>query len=248
MLRSLALAASAALLSLACAVAWSQPAPAAADAAIRKSLKERAPDLPAPDEISLSPIPGLFEVRVAGEIFYTDADASYVLHGDLIDTKARRNLTEQRLNVASAFDFAKLPLKDAIVWKKGGGERKLVVFADPNCGYCKRFEAALQKVDNVTVYTFLYPILGGDSPEKAKAIWCAKDRTSAWRNWMIDAAPPPRPLGDCATPMERNLELGRQHRVTGTPAIVFEDNTRVPGAMDAAAIEKQLQASSKKKG
>ena len=223
--------------------------PAQADeAAIRKAIPERLPKLGKIDEVTKTPMPGLFEVRIGTNLYYTDAEGNFLVLGQLIDTRAQRNLTEERQDKLLAIDFSALPVKDAFTIVRGNGKRKIALFEDPNCGYCKKFERDLQKVDNVTVYTFLYPILGGDSPEKAKAIWCAKDRTSAWRNWMIDAAPPPRPLGDCATPMERNLELGRQHRVTGTPAIVFEDNTRVPGAMDAAAIEKQLQASSKKKG
>ena len=126
-----------------------------------------------------------------------------------------------------------------MVWKQGSGARRIAVFADPNCGYCKRFERDLQQVKDVTVYTFLIPILGGDSPEKATNIWCAKDSTRAWRDWMLDGKAPPRSMGNCETPMARNLALSRKHKVNGTPAIVFEDGTRVPGAMSAEQLEKQ---------
>ena len=220
------------------------PAAVADEAAIRKNLSERMPDFPKIDEVNKTPIPGVFELRVGPEIFYTDEQGNHLIDGQLIDTRTRNNLTEARLNKINAIDFASLPLKDAIVWKAGTGARKMVVFADPNCGYCKRFERDLQRVKDVTVYTFLIPILGGDSPEKARNIWCAKDNTSSWRNWMLEGTAPARTMGECdAAAIERNTVLARKHRVNGTPAIVFEDGKRVPGAMSADQVEKQLVAS-----
>lgn len=220
------------------------PAAVADEAVIRKNLSERMPDFPKIDEVSKTPIPGVFELRVGAEIFYTDEQGNHLIDGQLIDTRTRNNLTEARLNKINAIDFASLPLKDAIVWKAGTGARKMVVFADPNCGYCKRFERDLQRVKDVTVYTFLIPILGGDSPEKARNIWCAKDNTSSWRNWMLEGTAPARTVGECdAAAIERNTLLARKHRVNGTPAIVFEDGKRVPGAMSADQVEKQLVAS-----
>jgi len=119
------------------------------------------------------------------------------------------------------------------------------VFADPNCGYCKKFERDLQAVKDVTVYTFVIPILGGDSPEKARSIWCAKDNTTTWRNWMLEGSNPARLMANCdSSALERNLALARKHRVNGTPAIVFEDGTRVPGALPAAEVEKRLSGKS----
>jgi len=139
-----------------------------------------------------------------------------------------------------------LPLKDALVWKQGTGERKLVVFADPNCGYCKKFERDLQAVKDVTVYTFLYPILGGDSPEKSKAIWCAKDNTKTWRDWMIKGTPIPETGAQCDTSaLDRIQALGKRYRITGTPGLVFEDGRKQAGAMNTEQIEKQLVASRK---
>ncbi len=221
------------------------PAVAFADeAAIRKSLAERLPTFPKIDEISKTPIAGLYEIRVGTDIFYSDEDGNHLIQGELIDTRSRTNLTEARIAKLTAIDVAALPLKDAIVWKQGSGARKLVVFADPNCGYCKRFERDLQNVKDVTVYTFLYPILGGDSPDKSRNIWCAKDSTKAWRDWMIDGVVPAKAMGQCdAGALERNTALGRKHKVNGTPALVFEDGKRVPGAMAADALEKQLVAS-----
>lgn len=216
----------------------------AQDAVIRKNLAERLPNFPKIDEITKSPIPGLFEVRIGNEIFYTDEQGNHIIDGSLIDTRTRANLTQERIDKLTAIDFAKLPFKDAIVWKSGTGERKMAVFADPNCGYCKRFERDLTEVKNVTVYTFLYPILGADSLEKSKNIWCAKDRTAAWRDWMLEGSAPAKAMGQCDTAaLQRNAEFGRKYRINGTPGIVFEDGKRAPGAMSTAQIEQQLLAS-----
>ena len=210
------------------------------EAAIRKNIAERVPDFPKIDEVTKSAAPGLWELRVGTDILYTDDQGNYLIQGDMIETKTRTNLTQQRVSKLTAIDFKTLPLKDAIVWKQGTGERKLVVFADPNCGYCKKFEQDLQTVKDVTVYTFLYPILGGDSPEKSKAIWCAKDSTKAWREWMIKGTPTAEsPPCDTAA-LQRNVALGRKYRINGTPGLVFEDGKHQPGASSAEAVEKQL--------
>jgi len=216
----------------------------AQEALIRKNLAERLPDFPKIDEVNKTAIPGLYEVRIGTEIVYTDERGDYVVQGNLIDTKTRRDLTQARIDKITAIDFAALPLKDAIVWKQGNGERKLVVFADPNCGYCKKFETEMQQVKDVTVYTFLIPILGGDSPDKARNAWCAKDNATVWRDWMIKGAVLPRSMGNCdVSALQRNLVMAKKYRVTGTPALVFEDGKRVPGALPPAEVEKQLVAS-----
>ena len=218
------------------------PAAFADEAAIRKNIGERLPDFPKIDEVSKSPVAGLFELRVGSDILYTDEQGNYVIEGHLIDTKTRANLTEQRIAKLTAIDFKALPLKDAMVWKQGTGERKLVVFADPNCGYCKKFEKDLQAVKDVTVYTFLYPILGGDSPEKSKQIWCAKDNTKAWREWMLKGtAATDSPQCDTSA-LQRNFALGQKHRIRGTPGLVFEDGRQQAGALNTEQIEKQLVA------
>jgi thiol:disulfide interchange protein DsbC len=212
----------------------------AQEATIRKNLAERLPQLQAIDEISKSPMAGLYEVRVNGsEIYYTDAEANFLLQGSLIDTKQRRNLTEERVDKLTAINFDALPLKDAFTIVRGNGKRRLAVFEDPNCGYCKRFERDLQKVNNVTVHMFLYPILSADSTEKSKNIWCAKDRVKAWQDWMVRDQTPPAASCDAAA-IARNLELGRKFKITGTPTLVFADGSRVPGAIGAAEVEKRL--------
>jgi thiol:disulfide interchange protein DsbC len=215
-------------------------------ALIKKNIAERMPEFPPVDEVSKTPIPGLYELRVGGQVFYTDEQGNHLIEGEIFDTRSKVNLTQARLEKINAIDFASLPLKDAIVWKNGTGKRKLVVFADPNCGYCKRFERTLQDVKDVTVYTFVIPILGGDSPEKSRAIWCQKDNTTAWRDWMLNGKPPARVMGNCDTSaIERNLALSRKFHVNGTPAVVFEDGTRTPGAIPADQVEKRFAQASK---
>ena len=215
----------------------------AQEAVIRKNIAERLPDFPKIDEVTKTPIPGIYELRIGVDVLYSDEQGNHLFEGQLIDTRTRNNLTEARVAKLTAIDFASLPLKDAIVWKQGSGARKLVVFADPNCGYCKKFERDLQQVKDVTVYTFLYPILGGDSPEKARNIWCAKDSTKVWREWMIEGTAIPAAAPCDASALQRNYALGRKHRITGTPGLVFEDGSQKPGALEPAQLEKLLVAS-----
>ncbi|QIL83403.1 DsbC family protein [Diaphorobacter sp. HDW4A] len=211
----------------------------AQEAAIRKALTERIPQLQNIEEISATPMKGLYEVRMGTDVFYTDAGGNYLIQGELIDTKARRNLTEDRINKLTAVSFDALPLADAFTIVRGNGKRKIAVFEDPNCGYCKRFEKDLQNVDNVTVYMFLYPILSPDSAEKSRNIWCAKDRVKEWEDHMLREKVTPAASCDTAA-IQRNLALGRKHKITGTPTIIFQDGTRVPGAISAQEVEKRL--------
>lgn len=216
------------------------PAP---EVTIRKNLGERIPQMQKIDEVTRSAMPGLFEVRVNGtDIFYTDAEGNYLIQGSLIDTRQRRNLTEERVEKLSAINFDALPLKDAFTIVRGTGKRKLAVFEDPNCGYCKRFERDLQKVDNVTIHMFLYPILGPDSTEKSKNIWCSKEPAKAWLDWMVrDKAPAVASGTGCdVAALARNVELGRKHKISGTPTLLFADGLRVPGAVSSAQVEKYL--------
>ena len=230
------------LLALAALAAAAQLA-AAQEAVIRKNIAQRLPDFPKIDEVSKTPIPGLYELRIGNDLLYSDEQGNYVIEGSLIDTRSRENLTQSREDKLNAIDFASLPLKDAVVWKQGNGARRIAVFADPNCGYCKKFEHELQQMKNVTVYTFLIPILGGDSPDKSANIWCAKDSTRVWREWMLEGKAPPRNMAGCETPMARNLALSRKYKINATPAIIFEDGTRNPGTMSAQDLERRLASS-----
>ena len=212
----------------------------AQEAAIRKNLSERLPTLPKIEEVSKTPMSGLFEVRVNGnDLFYTDADGSFLIQGSLIDTKAKKNLTEERTEKLNAVAFDALPLKDAFTIVRGNGKRKMAVFEDPNCGYCKRFERDLQKVTDVTIHLFLFPILSPDSTEKSKAVWCAKDKAKAWADMMLRDKN--ATAGSCDTSvLARNVEFGKKYRITGTPTMIFADGTRVPGAINAQQVEKYL--------
>lgn len=218
---------------------------AAQEDVIRKNLAERLPQMPKIDEVSKTTIPGLYEVRMGTEVIYSDESGNHVIQGSIFDTRSKTNLTDARIQKLTAIDFAALPLKDAMVQKQGNGSRKLAVFADPNCGYCKRFERDLATVKDVTIYTFLYPILGADSDAKAKAIWCAKDAQKTWRAWMLEGATIPKQMGPCdAAAITRNVAFGQKHKLNGTPALVFQDGRRLPGAIPAAEIEKQLAEAS----
>ena len=225
---------------LVCIVALACGAAVAQEAQIRKNIAQRLPQLKGLEEVSKTAIPGIYELRMNGsEIFYTDAQANYLIEGSIIDIRAKRNLTEERVAKLTAVKFDDLPLKDAFTIVRGNGKRKVAVFEDPNCGYCKRFERDLQKIDNVTIYMFLYPILGADSVDKSKAIWCAKDPAKAWQDWMVRDQPASAASCDAAA-LTRNTEFGRTYKITGTPTLFFIDGTRVPGAVDAAQVEKML--------
>ena len=214
----------------------------AGEAEIRKNLAEKIPQFANIDEVRKAPMPGLWEVRVNGfDIFYTDEQGNFLIQGNLIDVKARRNLTEERVDKLSQVEFDKLPLKDAFKIVRGNGKRRLAVFEDPNCGYCRQFERDMVKVDNVTVYLFLYPVLGPDSHVKSRAIWCGKDRAKIWSDWMLNGMKPESAECDSAA-IRRNVEFGRKYNITGTPTLIFADGSRTPGAIPAAEVEKRLLA------
>lgn len=193
--------------------------------------------------VSKSPVAGLYEVNLGSQIIYSDAAGDYVLLGDLVDTKTHKNLTDARLSEINKIDFASLPFANAIKVVKGNGARKIAVFSDPNCPYCKKLETTLQSVDNVTVYTFLYPVLSPDSTAKSKAIWCATDRAKTWEGWMLDHRAPSG-AGTCdTTALDKNLALGRGMNVTGTPTIFLPDGRRLPGAVSADQLNQALASS-----
>ena len=216
----------------------------AQEAVIRKALAERLPNLPKIDEVTRSPVPGLWEVRYGGsEIIYSDDKGEFVfVNGSLVETKTRTDLTQARIEKLLAIDWDKLPLKDAIAIKQGSGARKMAVFADPNCGYCKRFERDLMAIKDVTIYTFLIPILGADSAAKSRDILCAKDPAVSWRAWMVDGVIPAKGAKCDTSAIERNLEFGQKQRINGTPAVFFTDGTRRPGAISGESVERLLTA------
>jgi thiol:disulfide interchange protein DsbC len=197
-----------------------------------------------PDQVFRGPA-GLYEVLVRGELYYVDPAVTVVIMGRMFDPRTREDLTQKRLDSALKVDFKSLPFDRAVKTVRGNGSRVLVTFEDPNCPYCKRLWQSMAALNNVTIYTFLYPILSPDSQEKSKAIWCSKDRAAAWDEYMVQGkAPAPAPA-DCKTPLEQNLALGRDYGINGTPTIIFADGTRGAGAMPIEAIEQRFATSKK---
>jgi thiol:disulfide interchange protein DsbC len=208
---------------------------------IKAELKKQLPEATI-DTVRKVPYGNLFEVVANGEIFYTDEKGSFILMGPVIDLRSRENVTEARMRQVNAVKFDALNFKNAIKIVRGNGSRKLAIFEDPNCGYCKRFERDLLGVTDITVYVFLYPILSPESVEKARGVWCSADRGKAWLDIMTrDAAAPA--AGNCDTPLDENLAFGREKKINGTPTLIFENGERIPGAMPLAEIEKRLVAS-----
>jgi thiol:disulfide interchange protein DsbC len=188
-----------------------------------------------------APLNGLYEVVLkSGELIYTNEAVSHFIVGAIIDAKTKENLTEKRLDVINKIDFSSLPLKDAFEVKKGNGQRVIASFEDPNCTFCKRLAKELQGVDNITQYVFLYPILGNDSREKAKRIWCAADPAKAWTEWMLDGKLPPEGRCDLSA-IERNVALGQRLGIGGTPTLFLKDGSRIAGFLPAAKLEERLK-------
>jgi len=227
---------------LAALVSMSAWAETAQEAAVRKAITPRLGEEAKVESVTKTPYSGLFEVQVNGDIIYTDAKAEYLFVGRVVDTRTYQDYTKARLDEINKVTFGNLPLELAMKEVKGNGKRVIAVFEDPNCGYCKRFRRTLEDVDNITVYTFFYNILSPDSVEKSRNIWCAPDRSKAWSDWMLNGKLPPTAPANCSTPHEKVIELGRSMKVTGTPTIIFADGSRIPGAIDAKALEAKLSS------
>lgn len=183
---------------------------------------------------------GLYEIYADGQIFYTDENVTVVIAGALLDGNTMKNITAERMQKLTAINFSELPFELAIKQVRGDGKRTFATFEDPNCGYCKHLAKELAKLDNVTIYTFLMPILSPDSLDKSNRIWCSADRVKAWNGWMIDGKRPDN-KGDCdTTAITKAVEFGQKLKITGTPTLFFTDGTRIPGAAPIATIEQKL--------
>jgi len=221
-------------------VAGAALAESAQEAAIRKTLEPRLGEDVKIDSVSKTPYAGLYEVRVGGDIFYTDAKSNYLFIGRVVDTRTQVDYTKARTDEVNKIKFSDLPLDSAIKMVKGNGKRVIVVFEDPNCGYCKRFRHTLSEMDDVTVYTFLYNILSPDSASKSRDIWCSADRAKAWDEWMLKGKAAAAAPANCTAPNDKILALGKKLKVTGTPTIFFADGMRIPGAVDAKVLESKF--------
>lgn len=197
------------------------------------------------ESLKKTPYLGLYEVVVGDEIFYTDDKADYFFFGHVIDTKTRVSMTNERLQeikAARRVPLDSLPLEFAIKTVKGNGKRRLAVFTDPNCPYCKQLEKELVNVTDITIYTLLYPVLNG-SMEVSKKIWCSDNQLKAWDDFMLRGVAPSGK--DCETPLEILVKSGRENKVSGTPTLVFADGSIVGGMIPAAAIEEKLESAGK---
>jgi thiol:disulfide interchange protein DsbC len=210
------------------------------EAQLRKALSERLGDVKI-DSIKKTPYADLYEIRVGGDIRYTDKTGSYLMVGHIFDLKTSQDLTQARIDDINKINFDELPKELALKTVKGNGKRVLAIFEDPNCGYCKRFrQTTLANIDNVTVYTFMYNILSPDSFTKSQNIWCAADRNKAWDDWMLHGKAAPAAPNGCTAPNEKVLALGQKMNINGTPAIFFADGSRIAGAVDQRTLESKF--------
>ena len=188
-----------------------------------------------------APVSGLYEVLVGNDLFYTDTSGKYLIQGEIIELASGKNITEQRQTDLNRIKWTDLSPANAIKNVRGNGSRQLAVFSDPNCGYCKRLEKSLQQLDNVTIYTYLIPILSPDSAQKSKQIWCSADPYKSYIDWMINGIAPSG-KSDCATPLDKNMAFAKTYGITGTPTLFFVDGSRFPGAVQIADIEKKFSS------
>jgi len=192
------------------------------------------------DSVAPTVMAGVFEVVSGPNLFYTDAGGRYFLFGKLFDMQTRTDITAARLTEVQRLDVSALPHSYAVKHVRGKGSRTLYVFADPNCGHCKAFEKTLQAVEDVTIYTYIVPLLGPDSREKARAIWCSPDRARAWTEWMVRSIAPPPARDGCDDPIDLNFELAQKLEMPGTPMSLSSDGRRLMGAVSAAEINALL--------
>lgn len=205
---------------------------------IRQSLQNNFPNIGKIEHIVITPYAGLYEILVDGQMLYSDAKGTYLFDGNVIEAKTRRNMSEERRKVLFAIDFDKLPLELAIKKVVGNGKRRMAQFTDPNCTFCKRLEKELNKVTDVTIYSFLYPIFPG-SEEIVRNVLCSKNPVLAWDNLMLNGITPAQ--ASCDTPQTAQVKaLGQQLRVNGTPNIIFANGIQSPGYLSAEELEKNL--------
>lgn len=219
------------------------------EAAIRKALQATYPKVKA-ESITKTPFPGLYEVFIDGQIIYTDENFTwFITEGRLVDPKTRRELTSARFEELTRVDFEALPLDQAIKVVRGNGSRKVVVFSDPDCPFCKKLEQKeLMPITDVTIYTFLYPLEGlhPDAANKAKAIWCAPDRVKAWQDWILNGQLA-KSGTSCDTPLDKVAALGRKLGINSTPTLIFSNGKRMMGAYPTKDIEAALAEAAGKK-
>jgi len=212
------------------------PALAAADEATIRRVMDSKLGGAKIEGIAPAPIGGLYEVRYRAadgvHIFYTDANANYIVSGKIFESKTSRNLTEERLRKLNAINFESLPLAQAVKVQRGNGRRVFAMFSDPYCPYCQRFEKALQEVDDITIYVFMYPVIRPELKDQSKAVWCSPDRAKAWLDLALHQKPP-AVTAACDNPVEKNVQLGRSLGVSATPTLILPTGEKISGGMQA---------------
>jgi thiol:disulfide interchange protein DsbC len=218
------------------------------EASLKKAIEAAYPKFKV-ESVIKTPYAGLYEVFMGGQIIYTDEKLTFLIaEGRLVDPKTKKDITGERMEELTKVDFNSLPLDQAIKVVKGNGSRKLVVFSDVDCPFCKQLERKeLTNITDVTIYTFLYPIeqLHPDAANKSKSIWCADNRVKAWNDWILNNQLPTK-TGACEVPLEKVGDLAKKMGVTSTPTLIFSDGRRVLGAQPYKEIEKYLLAAVKK--
>jgi thiol:disulfide interchange protein DsbC len=214
------------------------------EAAIRKALEAKLSSAKI-EGVQPGPIPGLWEVRLRTSegmrVLYTDATGSYVIQGNIYETRTDRNLTEERMRKLNAVKFEALPLDLAVKVQRGNGKRVLAMFSDPYCPACRSFERSLAQVDDVTIYIFMYPVIRPENTDHSRAVWCSTDRAKAWLE--LAAAPTPKVPeagARCANPVDKVLELGRKLAVNSTPTLILANGERVSGGLSPEDLKEML--------
>jgi thiol:disulfide interchange protein DsbC len=189
--------------------------------------------------ISKTPYSGLYDVAFDDRLVYTDEKMNFLFSGNIFDLRTMKNLTEAREKQLYAIDFDALPFDVAIKNVKGNGKRRLAVFTDPNCPYCKKLELEMADLTNLTIYIFVFPILPG-SEEKAKVIWCSSDRLKTWEDHMLWSIEPQSDKACDTSALSKITMHAKKLGISVTPTLIFEDGVIRPGTMKLDLIEEHL--------
>lgn len=217
------------------------------EAAVRRMMEDKLRGGGQLESVQKAPFGELYEVVVRSpegpQVYYVDGGANVIIAGQMIEAKSGRNLTEERQRKLNAIKWSSLPFSEAVTTTRGTGRRKIAVFSDPNCPYCKRLEKDLAKLDDITVHIFLYPVIKPESVAQTKSVWCSSNRSKAWSDLMLrDIQPAAKP--DCDTPVEKLVVLGRNLGANSTPTWFLENGERYQGALPLDEVTRLLDAAS----
>jgi len=229
-------------------IALSQPVMAeeTSTKAVEEALNKVAPGLK-PTSIKPSELAGLYEVVAGSKIFYVTADGKYLVEGNLIDVSANKDLTSARLGEARIAQLDKLGLDNMLVFKPKKTKHVIYVFTDIDCGYCRKLHAEIEQYlsAGIEVRYLFFPRAGvdSDSYNKAVAVWCAKDRNAALTKAKKGES---LEMKECENPIKAHMKLGEEFGASGTPMIVTEKGTIIPGYVDAIRLSKGLEKEAQK--